>query len=150
MPFLGRIRVSITNYFRSVCLAKNDIDSFEGVLNFVQFVSDTYGVSALKFVQELAFGDNDLNLSGLISMIVRLILHKCDKTEVNLNETSTIKANKAIKAASAGLKRQQRPGLPPSLLGFLSEFEPTILEDYLVFYLQFLTNIMKSDCFCYL
>jgi hypothetical protein len=51
------------------------------------------------------FGDNDLNVGGIISIIVRLILHKCDKTEVNLNETTTVKANKAINAVSAGLKR---------------------------------------------
>ena len=56
-------------------------------------------------MQELAFGDNDLNISGMISMIVRLILHKCDKTEVNLNEATTVKANKALKAATEGLKR---------------------------------------------
>jgi hypothetical protein len=105
MPFLGRIRQSVTAYFRNVCLANNDVDSFEGILNFVRSVSDTYGVSALRFVQELAFGDNDLNVGGIISIIVRLILHKCDKTEVNLNETSTVKANKAISAAAAGLKR---------------------------------------------
>lgn len=68
-------------------------------------VSDTYGVSALRFVSELVFGDNDLNVGGIISIIVRLILHKCDKTEVNLNETTTVKASKAMNAASAGLKR---------------------------------------------
>jgi len=105
MPYLSKIRDSLTTYFRSVCLAKNDVDSFEGVLNFLQVVSDTYGVSSLRFVQELAFGDNDLNISGMISMIVRLILHKCDKTEVNLNEATTVKANKALKAATEGLKR---------------------------------------------
>jgi hypothetical protein len=105
MPFLGRIRQSVTAYFRNVCLANNDFDSFEGILNFVKSVSDTYGVSALRFVQELAFGDNDLNVGGIISIIVRLILHKCDKTEVNLNETSTVKANKAMSAAAAGFKR---------------------------------------------
>lgn len=68
-------------------------------------VSDTYGVSALRFVSELVFGDNDLNVGGIISIIVRLILHKCDKTEVNLNETTTVKASKAMNAASASLKR---------------------------------------------
>ena len=68
-------------------------------------VSDTYGVSALRFVSELVFGDNDLNVGGIISIIVRLILHKCDKTEVNLNETTTVKASKAMNAATAGLKR---------------------------------------------
>jgi hypothetical protein len=71
----------------------------------VKSVSDTYGVSALRFVSELVFGDNDLNVGGIISIIVRLILHKCDKTEVNLNETTTVKASKAMNAASAGLKR---------------------------------------------
>ncbi len=74
-------------------------------MNFVKSVSDTYGVSALRFVSELVFGDNDLNVGGIISIIVRLILHKCDKTEVNLNETTTVKASKAMNAASAGLKR---------------------------------------------
>ena len=74
-------------------------------MNFVKSVSDTYGVSALRFVSELVFGDNDLNVGGIISIIVRLILHKCDKTEVNLNETTTVKASKALNAASAGLKR---------------------------------------------
>ena len=68
-------------------------------------VSDTYGVSALRFVSELVFGDNDLNVGGIISIIVRLILRKCDKTEVNLNETTTVKASKAMNAATAGLKR---------------------------------------------
>jgi len=71
----------------------------------VRSVSDTYGVSALRFVSELVFGDNDLNVGGIISIIVRLILHKCDKTEVNLNETTTVKASKAMNTASAGLKR---------------------------------------------
>lgn len=74
-------------------------------MNFVKSVSDTYGVSALRFVSELVFGDNDLNVGGIISIIVRLILHKCDKTEVNLNETTTVKASKAMNAATAGLKR---------------------------------------------
>lgn len=95
MPYLGRIRASLQNYFRSVCLTKNDIDSYEVVLNFIRSVSDTFGVASLRFVQEIVFGDHDLNLSGLISILVRIILHKCDKTEVNLNETTTIKANKA-------------------------------------------------------
>ena len=74
-------------------------------MNFVKSVSDTYGVSALRFVSELVFGDNDLNVGGIISIIVRLILHKCDKTEVNLNETTTVKASKAMNAATARLKR---------------------------------------------
>jgi len=104
MPYLGRIRVSVQSYFRSVCLTKNDIDSYEGVLNFIKTVSDNFGVAALKFVQEIAFGDNDLNVSGILSILMRLILHKCDKTEVNLNETTTIKANKAIKLAAESLK----------------------------------------------
>lgn len=64
-------------------------------MGLVKCVSDTYGVSALKFVSEIALGDNDLNVAGIVSILVRLILHKCDKTEVNLNETTTIKANKA-------------------------------------------------------
>ena len=131
MPFLGKIRASLLSYFRGVCLAKNDIDSFEEILNLVQIVSDTYGVSAMRFVSELALGDNDLNVSNLISVLIRLILHKCDKTEVNLNESTTIKASKAMLAASSQLKRQQRPGVPPSLLSCLSEFEPAILEEYL-------------------
>ncbi len=88
-----------------MCLANNDVDSFEIVLNFVKSVSDTFGVSALRFVSELVFGDNDVNVGGIISIIVRLILHKCDKTEVNLNETTTVKASKAMNAATASLKR---------------------------------------------
>lgn len=62
------------------------MECYGALLELICIISDTYGVSAVKIVQDCVFGDNDLNVSSLMSLLVRLILQKCDKTEVNLNE----------------------------------------------------------------
>ena len=57
---------------------------------------DTFKASAVSLLQETSFGDNDLNVCSLISLLLRLIVHKCDKTEVNLQDRQVIRASIAF------------------------------------------------------
>jgi len=57
---------------------------------------DTLKASAVSLLQETSFGDNDLNVCSLISLLLRLIVHKCDKTEVNLQDRQVIRASIAF------------------------------------------------------
>ena len=65
-------------FVREICIRENDIDSYLQGLSFVSVSLEVYGVGSINMLEEIAFGDNDLNCTNLISSLVRMILHKCD------------------------------------------------------------------------
>ena len=75
-----------------------DLDLYFEILTFTEHLIEYYGVGALPILQEVAFQDTDLNVGNLLSLIVRIILRKCDSTEVNLQDNKT---NSNLKAAKS-------------------------------------------------
>ena len=68
------------------CLKNCDLDLYFDLLTFTQRLTDFYGVGALQITQEVAFQDTELNIGCLLSILTRIIVRKCDSTEVNLTD----------------------------------------------------------------
>lgn len=111
------------------------------MLDLLSEIANLYQASASKCVQKLSFGDNDLNCSSLVSLLTRLVLQKCDKTEVNLNGI----APQAVKATQAF--RSVQPS--SSIFAYFNELEPSLLEDYLTSILNYLQAITHLPMFAY-
>jgi len=80
------------------CLGRRDLDAYFEVLGLTKSIVKLYGVGSLHILSSVAFTDTDFNCGSLINLMMRLILQKCDKTEVNLQEAKgTIKGAKAFK-----------------------------------------------------
>lgn len=81
------------------------------MLNLLKELVSLYGVGAVSTVQEVAFADTDFHLGSLVSLLTRLIIQKCDKTEINLQDSaqSLVKVTKAFKSMNANVfsKTQQ-------------------------------------------
>lgn len=68
-------------------------------MDFVLQLGKTYGVGMVSLIQRLAFTDTDLNLNNLLLSITKMVLHRCDKTIVNLDPGKTLKAAKGFSNA---------------------------------------------------
>ena len=65
-------------------LKNGDLDFFFSVLDLTESLLDHFGVGALPVLENVAFQDTDLNVSSLLSLLIRVVLRKSDSTEVNL------------------------------------------------------------------
>ena len=115
------------------------------LLTFTQRLIDFYGIGALSIVQEVAFQDTDLNVGSLVSLLARIVVRKCDSTEVNLMDNSTGMNMKAAKALSQQLKRGKKGAEQPTnllnqnrLSNYLVESDPYTLQVYLQSCLSYL------------
>ena len=108
------------------------------ILTFSQRLIDFYGIGALSIVQEVAFQDTDLNVGSLVSLLTRIVVRKCDSTEVNLMDNSTGMNMKAARALSQQLKRGKKITEQPTnllnqnrLSNYLVESDPYTLQVHL-------------------
>jgi len=94
------------------CLKNCDLDLYFDLLTFTQSLTDFYGVGALQITQEVAFQDTELNIGYLISVLIRMIVRKCDSTEVNLTDGTSGMNLKAVKAFSGFTGKRHKKSAP--------------------------------------
>jgi hypothetical protein len=95
---------------RDTCLKNQDLSSYFQLIKLMQVLCREFGAAAFVQMHEVCFSDNDLNICDLVNLIARLILQKCDKTEINLqdNKMMNLKASNAapnLMMKSGGNKR---------------------------------------------
>jgi len=92
----------------------------------------------------------DFNVGSLVSLLTRMILQKCDKTEINLQDSKQQmqKATKAFKQMNGTVISKKQTHQP--IISYLNELEPAILEDYLASILTFLTDLTQNQASLYL
>ena len=144
------------------CLINCDLDLYFDLLNFTQRITDFYGVGALKITQDVAFQDTELNIGCLLSLLIRMIVRKCDTTEVNLTDGTNGMNMKVAKAFSGPTAKRHKKSAPlqhgdaPTLLNqhrlanFLAESDPYTLQVYLQNCLTFLKALSASYMTYYL
>jgi len=55
-------------------------------LEVLSNLSKVYGANSMSLVKEIAFSDNELNLSDLICEIFILVVQKTDQTSIDLSD----------------------------------------------------------------
>jgi hypothetical protein len=137
LPYLSQIDQALLTFFKDVCLKSQDFSLYLELLEFLKTFSEVCGASAFRCLQEVCFGDNDLNVCEALGISLRLVLIKCDKTEVSLQDNSTVKANNAFKN-QAGTR---------TIRQYLLQQDPAILSTYCLKLLQFLENVTLHPSF---
>ena len=60
------------------------MESYFVILRFLSVLLKLYGVGSINIVKDVAFQDTEISVAYLVSLLTRVILRKCDSTEVNL------------------------------------------------------------------
>ena len=60
------------------------MESYFVILRFLSVLLKLYGVGSINIVKDVAFQDTEISVAHLVSLLTRVILRKCDSTEVNL------------------------------------------------------------------